>query len=403
MKSGFSHMFLLVILVSPLPIMGNLQNVFALTPVADLTGDWSGFAQLANVEGICEFSGKVNANIKQDGNTLVGGYSFVTTNVKTNDPDNMGFECQNFDYQENFRGTLDGSRITLNSDGGGVFTGWYASSGIKLDLQSDELVGTAQLSPTNFTPPAFEQTPKDSDGDGIFDSTDSCPTQAETVNGFEDTDGCPDVVPPTDSDGDGILDTDDSCPDESGTARFNGCPEKDSDGDGIYDFQDECVYEAEDIIGDTDGCPDVVPSKQTTPEKVPKNPPEVETELDEGITEIKNNIAPKDWAEDLPIAGDAPNIVFPTRIPDNFFRANGCGSQRERGVDVPDFDFAESCNQHDICYARGGDADDRKICDDEMYESVKSNSVLGKFGATIYYWGVRLGGASSFNCASDSC
>jgi hypothetical protein len=196
MKSDFS-MFLLVLLLSPLPIMGNFQNVSALTPVADLTGDWSGFAQLANVEGICEFSGKVNANIKQDGNTLVGGYSFVTTNVKTNDPDNMGFACQNIDYQENFRGTLDGSRITLNSDGGGVFTGWYASSGIKLDLRSDELVGTAQLSPTNFTPPAFEpkNTPappppkEDTDGDSIYDDEDQCPLEPEDYAG--DTDGCP--------------------------------------------------------------------------------------------------------------------------------------------------------------------------------------------------------------------
>ena len=33
----------------------------------------------------------------------------------------------------------------------------------------------------------------DTDGDGILDSNDKCPTQAETVNGYQDTDGCPDV------------------------------------------------------------------------------------------------------------------------------------------------------------------------------------------------------------------
>ena len=38
----------------------------------------------------------------------------------------------------------------------------------------------------------------DTDGDGILDSSDSCPSQKETVNGYQDTDGCPDVVPPTD-------------------------------------------------------------------------------------------------------------------------------------------------------------------------------------------------------------
>lgn len=37
--------------------------------------------------------------------------------------------------------------------------------------------------------------PKDSDGDGIVDANDKCPKEPETKNGFEDTDGCPDVIP----------------------------------------------------------------------------------------------------------------------------------------------------------------------------------------------------------------
>lgn len=36
----------------------------------------------------------------------------------------------------------------------------------------------------------------DADGDGIYDVIDKCPTQAETHNGFEDDDGCPDNLPP---------------------------------------------------------------------------------------------------------------------------------------------------------------------------------------------------------------
>lgn len=36
---------------------------------------------------------------------------------------------------------------------------------------------------------------KDSDNDGIIDSKDQCPQEAENKNGFEDTDGCPDVIP----------------------------------------------------------------------------------------------------------------------------------------------------------------------------------------------------------------
>jgi len=57
----------------------------------------------------------------------------------------------------------------------------------------------------------------DKDGDGILDNVDQCPTQAETINGFEDGDGCPDKIPVVDSDGDGILDNVDQCPTQAET------------------------------------------------------------------------------------------------------------------------------------------------------------------------------------------
>jgi hypothetical protein len=41
------------------------------------------------------------------------------------------------------------------------------------------------------------QAPADYDGDGINDSADRCPTRQESVNGFQDLDGCPDVVETT--------------------------------------------------------------------------------------------------------------------------------------------------------------------------------------------------------------
>ncbi|MEF8777400.1 MAG: thrombospondin type 3 repeat-containing protein [Natronomonas sp.] len=41
------------------------------------------------------------------------------------------------------------------------------------------------------------QASNDYDGDGISDSTDQCPTRPETENGFQDSDGCPDVVETT--------------------------------------------------------------------------------------------------------------------------------------------------------------------------------------------------------------
>lgn len=41
------------------------------------------------------------------------------------------------------------------------------------------------------------QAAADYDGDGIADGPDRCPTRPETENGFQDGDGCPDVVATT--------------------------------------------------------------------------------------------------------------------------------------------------------------------------------------------------------------
>jgi hypothetical protein len=111
---------------------------------------------------------------------------------------------------------------------------------------------------------------KDADKDGIADANDACPTQAETVNGYQDSDGCPDNVPAptsTDTDGDGILDTNDGCPSQAETFNgyndTDGCPDTipDTDGDGIIDSKDSCPLVAENINGfeDIDGCPDTAP------------------------------------------------------------------------------------------------------------------------------------------------
>ncbi|MDH5492647.1 MAG: OmpA family protein [Myxococcales bacterium] len=100
----------------------------------------------------------------------------------------------------------------------------------------------------------------DNDADGIGDGQDACPDRGEDADGFEDTDGCPDP----DNDADGIEDTSDRCPEEAedhdGDADEDGCPEEapDSDGDGVRDDTDQCVSEAEDLDGfeDENGCPD---------------------------------------------------------------------------------------------------------------------------------------------------
>ncbi len=85
----------------------------------------------------------------------------------------------------------------------------------------------------------------DRDGDGIMDKEDDCPDVAGLAkfNGCPDTDedgvpdkidqcpntpkGCPvDAVGcPLDSDGDGVIDCEDKCPTEKGPASNNGCPD----------------------------------------------------------------------------------------------------------------------------------------------------------------------------------
>ncbi len=66
----------------------------------------------------------------------------------------------------------------------------------------------------------------DQDQDGISDQFDRCPKLAEDRDGFEDTDGCPDV----DNDHDGIKDQDDRCPNQAETVNgfedTDGCPDQ---------------------------------------------------------------------------------------------------------------------------------------------------------------------------------
>lgn len=111
-----------------------------------------------------------------------------------------------------------------------------------------------------YTPVRIRK-PSDQDRDGIIDSGDLCPTQAEDVDGFQDQDGCPDA----DNDGDGFKDASDGCPmepeDRDGFQDVDGCPEEednDRDKDRVPDNRDRCPEEAEDLDGfqDSDGCPD---------------------------------------------------------------------------------------------------------------------------------------------------
>jgi outer membrane protein OmpA-like peptidoglycan-associated protein len=91
---------------------------------------------------------------------------------------------------------------------------------------------TSKKEVKTVTPPPAPVAEKDTDGDGIPDSKDKCPT----VKGVAKYQGCP--IP--DTDGDGINDEEDKCPTVKGVAKYQGCPIPDTDGDGINDEEDKC-------------------------------------------------------------------------------------------------------------------------------------------------------------------
>lgn len=100
---------------------------------------------------------------------------------------------------------------------------------------------------------------RDSDKDGLLDSQDRCPMEAEDLDNFEDEDGCPEF----DNDQDGVPDISDKCPleseDKDDYEDEDGCIDPDDDKDGILDVQDRCPKDAEDKdnFQDEDGCPDL--------------------------------------------------------------------------------------------------------------------------------------------------
>ncbi len=112
-----------------------------------------------------------------------------------------------------------------------------------MDSDGDGIVDNLDLCPSQAGLPEFKGCP-DQDGDGIADKDDRCP---ETP-GSKALKGCPD------SDMDGIADSDDECPNEKGLKEYKGCPAPDKDKDGITDKDDNCPDEAG--TKEANGCPD---------------------------------------------------------------------------------------------------------------------------------------------------
>jgi outer membrane protein OmpA-like peptidoglycan-associated protein len=105
--------------------------------------------------------------------------------------------------------------------------------------------------------PAVIVAPVDTDKDGIVDASDPCPTEAEDGAQPAPADGCPNK----DADGDGVLLPDDKCPTEKGVAPDGCVHDKDADGilDEVDKCPDQ--PETMNGFQDADGCPDELPKE----------------------------------------------------------------------------------------------------------------------------------------------
>ena len=119
---------------------------------------------------------------------------------------------------------------------------------VVVDTDGDGIPDNLDLCPTVKGYAKYKGCPiPDSDNDGVNDEQDSCPK----VPGLARYHGCP--IP--DTDGDGINDELDSCPKVPGLAKYHGCPIPDSDKDGINDEEDKCPNEAGTV--ENHGCPEI--------------------------------------------------------------------------------------------------------------------------------------------------
>lgn len=141
-----------------------------------------------------------------------------------------------------------------------------------------DLLGEKKMAPP--PPPA---PPADTDGDGITDDVDACPT----VFGLAKYNGCP--IPDTDKDG--INDEQDKCPTVAGVAKYNGCPVPDTDNDGINDDNDKCPTVAG--VARYEGCPVPDTDGDGVNDEEDKCPTVAGTKANNGCPEVSKEVVTK--------------------------------------------------------------------------------------------------------------
>ena len=156
------------------------------------------------------------------------------------------------------------SIVVQTSDGTATYSKTFAISVIDVDEDSD---GDGITNNLDNCPSTANADQLDTDGDGIGDVCDNAPTVANANQLDTDGDGVGDVSD-TDDDGDGVLDTQDAFPlDASESADTDGdgigdSADTDLDNDGALDAVDNCLYtpNADQLDTDADGIGNVCDS-----------------------------------------------------------------------------------------------------------------------------------------------
>ena len=120
--------------------------------------------------------------------------------------------------------------------------------------QNDQCPQLAGVPPLGCPPP-----PPDEDGDGVPDADDRCPGVAGVASDNPEKNGCP--LPPPDADGDGVPDADDKCPSVIGDGPDGCLQDTDGDHIANRDDKCPDQAETRNGYEDEDGCPDELPQE----------------------------------------------------------------------------------------------------------------------------------------------
>jgi OmpA-OmpF porin, OOP family len=218
-------------LTSHIDFSGNLAGTFSNFPALFVKGDSIGQAGFSSqLDALLHFRAFKEDKIINPFLTAGIGAGYFGNQQAVYAPVGMGLQFQ----------FTRGSFIFLQAQGRMALTGGISDdymfyslgfahqANFKKETKQNKITAVTKAKKEKLTRAVAD---KDSDGDGVPDSKDKCPTEKGTLN------GCPDA------DGDGIADVDDRCKDVAGLVRYQGCPVPDSDGDGVNDEEDKCKDE----------------------------------------------------------------------------------------------------------------------------------------------------------------